>query len=66
MKNCIGLFVLVVILFSCKTDTNKVPAETVVEKFGNPIFEGWYADPEAVVFDATYWVYSTYSAAFEE
>lgn len=27
----------------------------------NPIFEGWYADPEGVVFDDTYWVYPTYS-----
>ena len=23
---------------------------------GNPIFEGWYADPEAVVFGDEYWI----------
>lgn len=28
---------------------------------GNPIFPGWYADPEAIIFDNTYWVYPTYS-----
>jgi beta-xylosidase len=28
---------------------------------GNPIFEGWYADPEAVVYGDEYWVYPTYS-----
>ena len=28
---------------------------------GNPIFPGWYADPEARIFDQTYWVYPTYS-----
>jgi len=28
---------------------------------GNPIFPGWYADPEARIFDNTYWVYPTYS-----
>lgn len=30
---------------------------------GNPIFRGWYADPEAVIYDDKYWVYPTYSGA---
>ncbi|EAW18180.1 glycoside hydrolase family 43 protein [Aspergillus fischeri NRRL 181] len=34
-------------------------------KTGNPIIPGWYADPEARVFDTTYWIYPTYSAAYE-
>lgn len=29
---------------------------------GNPILPGWYADPEAAIFDDTYWIYPTYSA----
>ena len=33
---------------------------------GNPIFEGWYADPHAVVYDGTYWVYPTNSLNYEE
>lgn len=33
---------------------------------GNPIFEGDYADPEGIVFGKTYWIYPTYSAAFED
>jgi beta-xylosidase len=33
---------------------------------GNPVFPGWYADPEAVIFDKTYWIYPTYSAVFDE
>ncbi|PLB55585.1 xylanase [Aspergillus steynii IBT 23096] len=32
---------------------------------GNPVFPGWYADPEARIFDSTYWIYPTYSAAYE-
>ncbi len=28
---------------------------------GNPIFPGWYADPEARIFNHTYWIYPTYS-----
>lgn len=31
---------------------------------GNPIFEGWYADPEGVVFDDAYWIYPTYSDVY--
>jgi len=33
---------------------------------GNPIFTGWYADPEGVVLDGKYWVFPTYSARYEE
>ncbi|HEY3370156.1 MAG TPA: glycoside hydrolase family 43 protein [Prolixibacteraceae bacterium] len=33
---------------------------------GNPIVEGWYADPEGVLFDNTFWVYPTYSARYED
>jgi len=31
---------------------------------GNPLFPGWYADPEAAVFGKTYWIYPTYSAPY--
>lgn len=33
---------------------------------GNPIFEGWYADPEVAVFGDRFWVYPTYSAPYNE
>ena len=33
---------------------------------GNPLFEGWYADPEGAVFGDEYWIYPTYSAAYED
>jgi beta-xylosidase len=33
---------------------------------GNPIFPGWYADPEARIFNHQYWVYPTYSAKYDE
>ena len=32
----------------------------------NPIFKGWYADPEARIFGNEYWVYPTYSGKYEE
>ena len=33
---------------------------------GNPIIEGWYADPEVRVFNQQYWIYPTYSAPYNE
>jgi len=33
---------------------------------GNPILPGWYADPEARVFEGQYWIYPTYSAPYDE
>jgi len=33
---------------------------------GNPVFQGWYADPEAVIFGKKYWIYPTYSARYED
>lgn len=33
---------------------------------GNPIFKGWYADPEAAIFGKTYWIFPTYSARYNE
>ncbi len=32
----------------------------------NPLFDGWYADPEGVVFGDTYWVFPTFSDDFEK
>ncbi|MFY0255750.1 glycoside hydrolase family 43 protein [Chitinophaga sp. 30R24] len=33
---------------------------------GNPVFPGWYADPEGVVFGKDYWIYPTFSAAYDQ
>lgn len=35
-------------------------------KSGNPLFGDWYADPEGMIFDDTYWVYPTWSYPYEE
>ena len=26
------------------------------KKTGNPVFEGWYADPEGAIWGKTYWI----------
>ncbi|HWV31052.1 MAG TPA: glycoside hydrolase family 43 protein [Dyadobacter sp.] len=33
---------------------------------GNPVFPGWYADPEGIIFNKTYWIYPTYSAPYNK
>lgn len=33
---------------------------------GNPVFKGWYADPEGIIFGKKYWIYPTYSAPYEK
>src|SRR6202040_2352816 len=43
-----------------------VPASVPTGYSGNPIFPGWYADPEAAVFGNEFWIYPTYSAPYEQ
>ena len=33
---------------------------------GNPIFPGWYADPEIAIFGSQYWIYPTFSAPYNQ
>jgi beta-xylosidase len=33
---------------------------------GNPVFPGWYADPEGVIFGNEYWVFPTFSAPYDQ
>lgn len=32
----------------------------------NPVFPGWYADPEGIIFDDEYWIFPTFSAPYEK
>jgi beta-xylosidase len=32
----------------------------------NPIVDGWYADPEGIVFGNKYWIFPTFSAKYED
>lgn len=44
----------------------QLPAKVASKKPGNPVFPGWYADPEATVFGKSYWIYPTYSAPYKQ
>lgn len=53
------LLILVLIL-------NTSIAVSAQEYSGNPLFPGWYADPEAVIFKNKYWIFPTYSAPYNK
>jgi len=41
-------------------------AQAPAARAGNPLFQGWYADPEAAIFGKQYWIYPTFSAPYEQ
>lgn len=45
----------------CHSGAGKAPVRA-----GNPVFPGWYADPEGVVFGSEMWVYPTTSARYNQ
>jgi len=63
MSYCKHLLPAIFILYFSSAFSQKAKS---VEKSGNPIFPGWYADPEIHIFDNTYWVYPTYSDDYKE
>lgn len=65
IKSTLSLFTLAASLsFACSApiETNQGQA---LKLSGSPIFEGWYADPEGIIFGDEYWIYPTFSPAFE-
>jgi beta-xylosidase len=46
--------------------TKKSTTDTKEVRAGNPVFEGWYADPEGIIFGNRYWIYPTFSAPYEK
>jgi len=68
-----ALLLLVALTIACKTkqsDSDKnenLKNDTLaITENNNPVFEGWYADPEGIVFDEKYWIFPTYSAPYDE
>ena len=58
----IPIFLFALLAFGCRPDTQ----DQASQKSGNPLFEGWYADPEVAVFGGKYWIFPTYSNRFEK
>ena len=56
----------IVLLSACGTKENTTTEAKTIVSSGNPIVDGWYADPEGVVFNDTFWVFPTYSDDFDK
>ncbi|MGF7217780.1 beta-xylosidase [Spirosoma lacussanchae] len=54
----LSLLVLVLSTLSVTAQSTK--------RSGNPVFPGWYADPEGAIFGNRYWIYPTYSDKYEK
>ncbi|MES2775784.1 MAG: glycoside hydrolase family 43 protein [Bacteroidota bacterium] len=60
MKKSFILHIFVTITFHLHSQPDSLPTS------GNPIVKGWYADPEAVIFNKQYWIYPTFSAPYDQ
>ncbi|EAA65035.1 hypothetical protein AN1870.2 [Aspergillus nidulans FGSC A4] len=60
------LSLLLLASFVSALEQDPLVSEATSALAGNPVFPGWYADPEARIFNDQYWIYPTYSAAYEE
>lgn len=59
MRGClICLFLTVGLSLSSQTQD--------VSNGNNPVFVGWYADPEGIIFGNNYWIFPTFSAEYEK
>ena len=48
---------LILVAISCRHE---------LQYSSNPVFPGWYADPEGIVAGKEYWIFPTYSAPYEK
>jgi beta-xylosidase len=61
MKKLFLSYLLFVFSSTLQAQKNKT-----VSSAGNPIFPGWYADPEGIIFNKQYWIYPTCSAPYDK
>ncbi len=54
---------LYVLWFSTAINAQK---KLTPQRSGNPVFPGWYADPEAAIFNKNFWIYPTFSAPYDK
>jgi len=63
MKRNLLLTLIIATFLACES---KPKEEVSTKSSGNPLFEGWYADPEGVVFGDEYWIFPTYSNRYKQ
>jgi len=58
MRTLLAVSVLISIFTTAKAQSPATP--------GNPVIQGWYADPEGAILNNKYWIFPTYSAPYEQ
>ena len=59
MRKLASLLILLALFLDVYCQISKNPAKG--KSSGNPLFPGWYADPEGIIFGNEYWIYPTFS-----
>jgi beta-xylosidase len=60
-KNRLFYLLIALSLFSSCSSSKKQ-----IKTSGNPILQGWYADPEGAILNHKFWIFPTYSAKYED
>ena len=63
MKHLVICIALLTVGACCFAQQKKVVSQATS---GNPVFQGWYADPEGIIYGDTYWIYPTTSDLYEK
>lgn len=63
MKHLVICIALLTVGARCFAQQKKVASHKAAS--GNPVFQGWYADPEGIIYDDTYWIFPTWSDLYE-
>ncbi len=58
----LSLFAIILFTTACKRSQESEE----INYTGNPLFDGWYADPASRVYGDTYWIFPTYSDYYHE
>lgn len=61
-KSCVIAVCVAALMSACGQQKQQ---SKEVAMSGNPVFEKWYADPEGIIYDDTYWIYPTWSDLYE-
>src|SRR5687768_8062098 len=65
-RNLLPGFFFLIIVSGCSNSNRTIQQSGAKQTSGNPVFEGWYADPEGTIFNNRYWIYPTYSAPYNQ
>ncbi|MGM0376382.1 MAG: glycoside hydrolase family 43 protein [Bacteroidota bacterium] len=64
-KTITFLLLSILTVTGCFSQKNDKSSEE--DKFSsNPVFDGWYADPEGIIYDDQYWIFPTYSDVYSK